>query len=129
MKYLLFAFLVVVAGCSGERNSSSISVRDSAGIQIIVATRPSWGDGGGWQISSDPTLSIGEREGDSTTQFQQIVGVVRLSDSQIVVADAGSNSIRSFDGSGSLIRTVGRSGEGPGNFVHFKQSSGLAPIP
>lgn len=114
--FLAGALSIVVGACNLEQQGSDWSVRDSADVRVLTSTRPLWEAGEAWQIGTEPLLSIGDVEGDPTTQFQQVVGLVRLSDSVLLVGDAGSNSVRSFDESGRLRRTYGRFGDGPGEF-------------
>lgn len=67
-----------------------------------------------WDLSSKPTLSIGGVDGVGPTEFAGVVGVVRLANGRIVVADAGSTELRIFGTDGRHIETVGRKGSGPG---------------
>jgi hypothetical protein len=46
----------------------------------------------------------------------RVAGAVRLADGRIVVADGVSSSLKVFDAHGSLQRTLGGAGEGPGEF-------------
>src|SRR5262245_7554741 len=73
-----------------------------------------------WTIASKPSLSIGDVEGAPAYLFSQIVGTSRLSSGGIVVADRGSNQIRFFDRAGRHLRTVGRTGGGPGEYEYIR---------
>lgn len=53
--------------------------------------------------------------GDSV-RFLSVAGATRLSNGVVVVADAFENSVRFMASDGSLLRTVGRRGSGPGEF-------------
>jgi hypothetical protein len=111
------ALLVALAGCGGESaDSSGAVIRDSAGIQIVENTTPSWAEGGGWQLSDAPVLSIGELEGDPNYQLYQVYDARRLSDGRIVVANAGSSELRFYDSKGRFKKAVGGKGGGPGEF-------------
>src|SRR5688572_3263272 len=68
-----------------------------------------------WTLSPAPTLRI-EDEGTPATQFVRIMGVARLSNGHIAVANRGTNDIRIFDARARHVVTFGRSGEGPGEF-------------
>ena len=68
-----------------------------------------------WTLSPSPTLTI-EDDGTPATQFVRIVGVARLSNGNIAVANRGTNDIRIFDARGRHVATFGRTGEGPGEF-------------
>ena len=51
--------------------------------------------------------------------FQRIVSVARDEEGRLVVADAGWGEIRVFDAGGDHVLTMGREGEGPGEFQNL----------
>ena len=67
-------------------------------------------------LSARAAAVIGGREGEGSSAFGDIAGVGVLGNGRIVVADARANEIRIFERSGTLVRSVGRSGRGPGEF-------------
>jgi hypothetical protein len=67
-------------------------------------------------LVSDPVLEIGSVSGQQEYQFDDLVGAVRLGDGRIVVADRGASELRFFAPDGAFSSTVGREGEGPGEF-------------
>jgi hypothetical protein len=69
-----------------------------------------------WSVGVEPLLEIGLLEGDEAYQFAQIGAVARLSDGRIVVASGGTQDLRYFDPTGRHLRSVGRKGDGPGEF-------------
>ena len=50
--------------------------------------------------------------------FPVIRGIARLSDGSIAVADRSAAEVRIYDRQGRHLRSMGRSGEGPGEFRH-----------
>ena len=68
-----------------------------------------------WTVSPSSSLTI-EDDGTPAKQFVRVMGVARLSDGGIAVANRGTNDIRIFDARGRHIATFGRTGEGPGEF-------------
>jgi hypothetical protein len=68
-----------------------------------------------WTLSATPTLTI-EDDGTPAKQFERIVGVVRLANGSVAVANRGTNDIRIFDARARHVATFGRTGEGPGEF-------------
>jgi hypothetical protein len=69
-----------------------------------------------WTLSPSPTLTIKD-DGTPATQFENIMGVARLSNGGIAIANrGGTNDIRIFDARGRHLATFGRTGEGPGEF-------------
>ena len=99
-----------VAGDSG------ITTRDSAGIRIIENPLPPADSRLDWEIGPEPTLSIGEREGEEPYLLHFVRNAMRLRDGRIVVPNGGSNELRFFDARGNHLATTGGRGEGPGEF-------------
>jgi hypothetical protein len=108
--------LVACTACAGQDSGSTTITRDSAGVRIIESRASAWNEQTRWRIVEEPVLSIGSRDGSPDYQFVRIIGATRLDDGTIAVGDAGTSSIRFFDARGQLIRSVGRMGNGPGEF-------------
>lgn len=72
-----------------------------------------------WTVSTEPAIRIGDDEAGEESQFHQIRAVTRFLDGTIAVADGGSAEIRLFDRSGDYVRTIGRRGNGPGEFPYL----------
>lgn len=92
---VLFAFLL--AGC-GEGGSAS--------------------DYGAWTMLDEP-LSLTEDLRVSETEdffFGSVTSLDVTSDGRLVVADRSSNNVKILRPDGSLVDTLGRAGEGPGEF-------------
>ncbi|MXW18429.1 MAG: hypothetical protein F4123_08315 [Gemmatimonadetes bacterium] len=100
--------------------------RDSAGILITENARPVDGSRLGWQVGSEPTVSIGAFEGEEPYLLHSIRGAVRMPDGRIVVANGGAGDVRSFTAAGSHLVSWGGKGEGPGE---FRNLSWVAPWP
>lgn len=115
---------LLLAGC-GEAPLPTVevesSVRDSAGIQIVESTAPAWSEGSGWHLGDAPLLDIGRLDGPEETQFFRVSTGARLSDGSFVLGSFGSHDLRRFTSEGRHLWTVGREGEGPGEFVGLTQ--------
>jgi hypothetical protein len=117
MRLVVTCGLVVAgAACTSRDTASATVARDSAGVRIIESSIPAWDSTSAWTLDGPPSLSIGSKDGSAEYQFARIVGATRLDDGSIAVGDAGTSSIRFFGPNGQLIRTVGRMGNGPGEF-------------
>jgi hypothetical protein len=69
-----------------------------------------------WSVSQRPTLRIGS-EASEATRFGSIGFAARTATGRIVVLSSGKNAqLRVFDSTGSYLSTIGRSGDGPGEF-------------
>jgi hypothetical protein len=67
-------------------------------------------------LDSVPVLDLGDEAKGPQEEFSGTVIPVRLSDGTIVVANGGSQELRFFETSGAFRKSVGRDGEGPGEF-------------
>ncbi len=117
LKATILLVTTVVACSSGEEAESTAQfvVRDSAGITIVTSESPAWASGFEWTIGPMITV-VGEMEGAVEYQLFHALDATRLSDGTVAVANSGTSEIRFFDSNGRHIRTVGRSGGGPGEF-------------
>ncbi len=86
--------------------------RDSAGIAITENETP---PRVGWLLDSAPRVEIGGASSDAVDLFR-VVAARRLDDGRIIVAEGSPPRLLAFDASGSLFRTAGRRGGGPGEF-------------
>jgi hypothetical protein len=120
--------VTTLAACGSDTPSSAGEpvTRDSTGVQIVESAVPLWGEGEGWQVGAEPTLSIGVVEGDPHQEFIGVAGTLRLSDGRIVVADQGTLEIRFFGPDGEYLSMAGGRGEGPGELTNL---AGLQVVP
>ncbi|MEX0601238.1 MAG: 6-bladed beta-propeller [Rhodothermales bacterium] len=69
-----------------------------------------------WSVAVRSVVEIGVADGDPDYMFTSIRGASLLPAGRIVVADRGTSSVRIFDASGNFEVSMGRDGEGPGEF-------------
>jgi hypothetical protein len=69
-----------------------------------------------WVIERTPILDASGVASNSTVTFGNAAGGTRLSDGRLLIADRSENSIRIIDATGKLLQSVGRTGDGPGEF-------------
>lgn len=110
--------LLLLPACSRDAGTGTRTIaRDSGGIEIVESTASAWSMAERWSLSREPVVTIGAREGPPETLLSFVTGVVLLEDGRIVVADAGSNSIRFYAPDGRFLSSTGRQGQGPGEFA------------
>ena len=108
---------VSLTACRGPENGgSTFTVTDSAGVEIAVSSAPQWGESSGWTIDPKPTLEIGVEEGEEPYMLNRVFDAMRLPDGRFLVGNSGTSEIRVFDSQGKFLRSVGRKGNGPGEF-------------
>ena len=105
-----------------EPEAPSVTVWDSAGIEIVENHAPEWGDSALWSVDPDPEFVIGgtaviESPDDPSHLIWRVRGVARLSDGNILVHSGGEEAVFLFEPSGVLVTMIGRKGQGPGEFV------------
>jgi hypothetical protein len=112
--------LTLVAGCDRAGTpQQAVVIRDSAGIRIIENRSLSLADSTTWVVDTANAVRIGELDGDDPYVFGRITGVLRQPDGTIVVGDAKAHEVRFFDANGRFLRSFGRNGSGPGEFLYF----------
>ena len=82
---------------------------------VKQAGRPVYPNGG----SLVPELSIGVVEGPQEYMFGNVRDVLELRGGSILVVDAQSFAIRQYDAKGTYVRTLGRRGQGPGEYTRL----------
>jgi len=70
-----------------------------------------------WAVGPDPSLILGEVEGDPRYLFSGISQIRVLPDGGLLVGDGGSGTIRLYDPTGSFRTQMGGRGDGPGEFA------------
>jgi 6-bladed beta-propeller protein len=68
-----------------------------------------------WPVAQAPFLSVGDREGEGH-QLLFVRDATLRSDGSLVVLSAGTSDLRVYSTAGEFVRSVGREGEGPGEF-------------
>ena len=110
------ALAALAAGCASGDRAGTVSFRDSAGVTIAENAPAAAQAVTHWTIEQPALLTIGVLEGDSAYQFYHVGGAALLADGRIAILDAGSRELRFFASDGRHIGSVGREGEGPGEF-------------
>ena len=117
---VLIVSAVSLAACSGSGNRArTFTVSDSAGVEIAVSSGPEWRESAGWTIDPTPALEIGVEEGEEPYMFSRVFDALRLPDGRILVGNSSTSEIRVFDREGKFLKSVGRKGNGPGEFGEF----------
>jgi hypothetical protein len=113
---LRLGLIAAVAATLMESEGIAQSTRDSAGVRIVQNTQPLLTGEKAWRAEPRPLVDIGAMGGDSLYELNLVMGVAKLSDGRIAVANQGSNTIRFFDARGRFVGHAGRKGQGPGEF-------------
>lgn len=114
-----------LSACAADGPASSVTRRDSAGITIVESVSPRWSGGAGWTVDPEPLLDLATSGDGEPHEFFGVTDALRLRDGSIAVALGRAGEIRFFSSTGEFLRTVGRRGDGPGE---FRRLVGLEPF-
>lgn len=114
------AVLLLLPGlvsCAPRDSGAPLIVqRDSAGVRIVEAMRPLWGDATGWSIDPDPFVDLTFSGSGPSHEFFRVLSVRQGPDGSLVVADGGSQEVRRYSSTGAFLGSAGGTGDGPGEF-------------
>jgi|GEM_PF-6845629 len=99
--------------------AQSVSVRDSVGVRIVESPAKS-SVPVRYTLSTTGVVRLGGRANRSSREFNHnsgYLGGIHLSDGRIVVSDR--DRLHWFDARGLFLRSMGRSGDGPGEFRYI----------
>jgi hypothetical protein len=119
MRIALLAVLPFAVGSACDRGVGGgyqNAVADSAGIKIVTVRPPLDAGSLRRELQSPPDLDLGVGEGSAELMFAGVIGALRLSGGRIVVGNSLTKELRFFESDGRFVTSVGRDGEGPGEF-------------
>ncbi len=106
-----------IASCTNQDAGLPLVVRrDSAGIEIIEAMRPLWGDSSHWRIDPDPVVDLTLSGSGPAHEFHRAGSMKQRPDGSLMIADRSSLEVRLFSATGGFLGFFGGSGDGPGEF-------------
>lgn len=112
----LASFAAISGACQTEERSSDpgFTSTDSAGVAIVVSSRPQFENGSAIKFDTIAGPGIGADESVPESHFRFLKGATMLSNGSIVIAM--DEDVRMFGPDGKFIKTVARRGNGPGEF-------------
>jgi hypothetical protein len=122
---------VVIAGgsvgCSPVQPAVAVQRRDSIGVEIVHSLA---NDEATWPrcaISPEPLLRIGSQDSHPEYELYEVEDARLLRNGRIAVVNRGTDEVRVFNSTGEFEFSVGREGEGPGEFQDPIEVSVLPP--
>ncbi len=94
--------------------------RDSAGIAIVEALKPTWEVSQRWRVDSEPVVDVSRSGIGEAHEFFRVRDMRRMPNGAIAVANRGTNEIRLFTMDGRFLRAVGGAGDGPGEYRNLR---------
>jgi hypothetical protein len=111
--FLLTALILPDLACS--RKATGWKGRIETEGDVVVVTNPNEPLYGPEVVSLEEDLAIGAGEGEDDL-FAAISSIAVADDGTIFVLDSRDDNVKVFDRDGTPVRTIGRSGQGPGEF-------------
>lgn len=116
--------LFLATACSGSDvmggGAATVVTRDSAGIAIREYSAAAIKVAPEWKVSDAPMAVIGADESDATLDLSTGAFGGLLSDGGLIVATARPAQIYRFAPDGTRLASLGRAGQGPGEFNFFQ---------
>ena len=94
--------------------------RDSAGIQIVEAMRPLWGDSSLWSVGTEPAVDLSLSGTGPPHEFFRARSMKQRPDGSLMIADGSSQEVRVFSATGEFLWSFGGRGQGPGEFRNLQ---------
>jgi len=121
IKPALLIFIIVIAllfNCGKSDETYTIEIKD--GVKYIHNHTPLWGDT--LKVALEFVQKIGELDGDDENYLlYKPYDLVRDADENTYILDNGNYRIQKFDRNGKYLATIGRKGQGPGEFGFSKK--------
>jgi hypothetical protein len=110
---LFFSAVIMVISLGGQKAEWKGTVENKNGVRVIQNPKePLYGE---IKLELEEDLSIG-RDDDKNYLFYEVRGIALDSQQNIYVIDWGHFRIQKFDKDGNYLQTIGRHGQGPGEF-------------
>ncbi len=122
VRSLLLPAVLLLPSCQeGDAGSPLVVQRDSAGIEIVEAMRPLWGDSSLWSIDPDPLVDLTLSGTGPRHEFHRAHSMTQRPDGSLVIADGSSREVRMFSAAGEFQASFGGQGDGPGEFRSLRR--------
>lgn len=111
---LVFAAACAACGGTAKPGDAPEIAHLPGGLTVVDNKAPtSWHDSSTWTLTLETTIQ--PKDG-APGELASPTGVVRTADGRLIVTDMGVPSINLYDADGKFVRTIGRSGDGPGEY-------------
>ena len=112
--WVTILLMLACAACGGKKAAWQGKITEKDGVVIVSNPKKPLYENAEIKIVQD--LKIGVPEGDQEYLFTEIADLAVDDDGNIYAIDLKGDDVRVFDRNGHFLRTVGRPGQGPGEF-------------
>jgi hypothetical protein len=107
--------LIMLTACKTQKAEWKGTIEQEDGVTVVKNPKePMYEEN---VFSLEEELSIGEAEGREEYMFSQIRSMAVDDVGRIYVLDARESQVKVFDQNGTYIRSIGKRGQGPGEFI------------
>ena len=111
--FIIFICIFLSSSYSLQKTEWHGKIEFEAGVKIVKNPQePLYGE---LEFKLEEDLSIG-REDDDNYMFFRVRGIAIDKEENIYVTDYGNYRIQKFDKNGNFLQSIGRYGQGPGEF-------------
>jgi len=108
----LLVFIAMAVGCGEDRFPSGYGLESNTRAAIEAAPA--------WTLAGTPDLGVGVLEGPDEEELNRVEDV-HLTHDRLYILDGGDHVVRAFDREARHLFSVGREGDGPGEFRRAQQ--------
>ena len=120
MKRFMPLFFLMIVLCAGPVFSGGQDVETKDGVRTVHNKKPQWGKSP--KIQLEKIRTMGDLDTlDEHVAFYMPLDMALDKDGNLYVLDTGNHRIQKFSPEGEYMATIGRQGQGPGEF-HFPTS-------
>lgn len=110
--------------CGRDETDRSVTIENIGGVTYVKNPKQGpWDSGGASRLRLVRDLQIGKLTGEDEFLFVYISDVAVDGEGDIYVGDRQLNEVRKYDREGRHLRTIGRKGQGPGEFQSIRTVS------
>ncbi|UCE22916.1 MAG: 6-bladed beta-propeller [Candidatus Aminicenantes bacterium] len=114
-----FSLLILFNACGEQKALGQRTIAEENGVTVVK--NPLEPLNPELQIIFEENLTIGVKEGDENYMFGNQVFVNADDDGNIYVTDQDRNTVKKYDSNGNFLRSIGRPGQGPGEFQDMSE--------
>lgn len=114
----LLGILLLLPACGtelGSRPTVRVDTLQSGTLVVHNSARGMWREGSAWMLTD--AVTIGSQNDSGNAVFGQVADIALDWGGRVYVLDRTAAEIKVFASDGSYIRTIGRAGQGPGEFA------------
>jgi len=121
---LLLPVFIILASCGQQKAEWKGTIEEVDGVTVVKNPKEGiWDSKENGEVTIIKEQQIGQLDGPEEVLFVYIVDATVNSKGEIYVADRRLNEIRKFNKNGEYLLTMGRQGQGPGEFQSIRTIS------